>query len=144
VALLQVDFSDAIAGNSTLAGDNPHDISDLHSIPRADCHKEPDHSGSGAGSGARPLTIGRPGLRSGGLMRFGLSALGTLAFQYIERGSSKLRPVEFLEQWLERDDLASGESAREDGTQLLAYCFLAIVRAPLGAVEIERGESSAR
>jgi hypothetical protein len=81
VALLQVDFSDAISGNPTLSGNNPHEISDLHSVPRADCHEELGHSRGGTSSAARPLTIGRPRLRRRGLIRFDLSALGTLAFQ---------------------------------------------------------------
>jgi hypothetical protein len=81
VTLLQIDFSDVITGNPTLSGDNPHEISDLYSVPRADCHEESDHSSGCASSGARPLTIGRPRLRGRGLIGISLSALGTLAFQ---------------------------------------------------------------
>ena len=98
----------------------------------------------GAATSARALAIRRPRPRGRRLIRIGLASLSPLALQYVKSGGGELSPVEFLEQRLERDDLAGGNSAREHRAQLLAHRFLAIVSASLGPVKIQRGESSAR
>src|SRR5258706_16027406 len=141
VTLLQIDLSDAISRNSAFSSDDAHQISDLHAVARANGHEEARHPGRPS-SRARPIRGLRP--RGRRLIHFSQSALCPLALQHVKSGGGELSAIEFLEQRLERDDFACGNSARQHGAQLLPHRFLAIVCAPLGPVKIERGESSAR
>jgi hypothetical protein len=136
VTLLQIDLSDAISGNSALAGDDAHEISDLDAVARANRHEETRHP---RGCTSRARTISRLWPSGRRLIRLGQSSLSPLALQHVKSGGGELSPVVFPEQGLERDDFARGNSARQHGAQLLSYRLLAIVRASLGSVKIERG-----
>jgi hypothetical protein len=100
VALLQVDFSDAISGNSAFAGDDPHDVSGLHAVARPDGHEEARHSSRRTSAGSRPLAFSRPRLCGGGWIRFGRATLCPFALQQKKSGCSELSSVEFPEQRL--------------------------------------------
>ena len=138
MTLTQIDLADVITRDSALSGDRSHEISDFYAIPCSDGHEKPDHSGGRVGtSGSGAFTISHGSWTRGRrLIRFGLTALRSLAFENVEGRRSELSPIEFLEQRLERDDLACGNSAREHGAQLLPHSFLAIVCTPLGPVKI--------
>ena len=79
MALLQIDLSDAVSGNSAFAGDDPHDISGLHPVARADRHEEASHSCRRTGAGSRTLAFSGPRLCGGRWIRFGRASLCPLA-----------------------------------------------------------------
>jgi hypothetical protein len=115
VALLQVDLSDAISGNSAFAGDDPHDISDLHAVAGADRHEEARHSRRRTSAGSRSLAFSGARFCRRVWIRLDRAPLRPLALQQEKCGCSELSSVEFPEQRLERDYLAGGKSAREHG-----------------------------
>jgi len=112
VTLLQIDLSDAIAGNSALSGDDAHEISDLDAVARANRHEETRHP---RGSSSRARTIDRLWPSGRRLIRLGQSPLSPLALQHVKSSGGELSPVEFPEQRLERDDFARGNSTCQHG-----------------------------
>jgi hypothetical protein len=81
VALLQVDLSDAISGNSAFAGDDPHDVSGFHPVAGADRHEEPSHSCRRTSAGSRAIAFSGSRLCGGRRIRFGRATLRPLALQ---------------------------------------------------------------
>jgi lipopolysaccharide/colanic/teichoic acid biosynthesis glycosyltransferase len=49
VALAEIDLSNVIAGNASLAGDRTHQVARLDAVARSDRHEETGHSAGGAG-----------------------------------------------------------------------------------------------
>ena len=62
----------------------------------------------------------------------------------MKRRRGHFRGVKFLEQRLQRNDLAGRNSVSEHGAQLLKDGFIAVMRTALGTKESHRRESSAR
>jgi hypothetical protein len=81
VALLQIDLSDLISGNSAFSGNHAHEIADLHSVARADRHEEAGHSCRRTSAGSRSLAFGGSRLCGGRWIRFGRTPLRPLALQ---------------------------------------------------------------
>jgi hypothetical protein len=140
MALAQVDFANVVARNSAFAGDQAHQIADLHTIARSDSHEKARHP---ARCGLGTIAIGRSRPRDWRSVLGCRAPLGALALEQVKSGSGELRRVELFEQRLEGDDLAWRNAAVEHRPQLLPYRCLAIMRATLGPSEIERSEPSA-
>jgi hypothetical protein len=138
VTLAQVDLADAITRNAAFAGDHPHQVSSLHAVASSNRHKEPRHPTGGTGGCAGTVSLRRPGTCDRNLVRLGLPSLRSLALQQMERRGSQLGGVKFLEQRLERNDLARGDSLCEDGPQFLPHGLFAVVGASFGAMKSER------
>jgi hypothetical protein len=94
MALPQVDLSNSIAGNSSLASDGPHEIADLHTIARSDGHEKACHSARSSGG---PITLGRPWPGSRRSVLGSGAPLRSFALENVKRGGSELRGVELLE-----------------------------------------------
>jgi hypothetical protein len=94
MALAKVDLADAVARNSTFAGDHAHQIADLYAISRSDRHEKTRHA---AGGSAGSIGICRSWLRRWSSILSRRTSLGTFALEQIERRGSELRGVELLE-----------------------------------------------
>jgi hypothetical protein len=141
MALAQVDLANMIAGNSAFAGDDAHQIADLHAIAGSNGHEKARHA-AGRRSGAIALSGSRLRRRRSVLGR--RASLGALALEQVKRCCSELRCIELLEERLERDDLTRRNTAIQHRPQLLSHRCLAIMRPALRAGEIERREPSTR
>jgi hypothetical protein len=141
MALAQVDLADVIAGNSALASDGTHQVSDLHTVARSNGHEEARHP---AGRGSRAIGVCRSRLRGRRSVLGRRASLGALALEQVERRSSELGGIEFLEERLERDDLARRNATIQYRPELLSHRCLAIMRAALRSGEIERRKSATR
>jgi hypothetical protein len=143
MALAKVDFADVITGNPAFARDRAHEITYLYTVASSNSHEEPRHSRGGTGPAAR-FSIGRPAASNGcGVLR-GLSTLRALALEEMQRRGRNFSRIELLEQRLERDGLARGNTAAQYRTKLLTHKLLSIVSPPFRTGEVQRGEAAAR
>jgi hypothetical protein len=81
VALLQIDLSDFISGNSAFSGDHAHEIADLYSVARADRHEQARHPSRRTSAGSRSLAFSGSRLCGGRRISFGRTPLRPLALQ---------------------------------------------------------------